>query len=453
MASAPVPVNAQLRSDLHAENRAIYLPAISKPFAVFVRDKALPGSMPFVASDLNFLDPASRMFHYPYALYSAGQHNTANAPEPDMVSQRDRTRTIVLGDSGGFQVSTIPGFFKQRMVIDNLRWMEQVADHSMVLDFPTGGIDLGNTQEHIDRLTGEGHDLQAINASNRLGLAYNACLLQTQLNNDQFLKSRVPGATNFLNVLQGRSEKESKCWYEAVKHYPFEGWAFAGHHQNRFSLMLARLIDMRDDGLLEKADWVHVLGVSVLPIGVLLTVVQRTIRKLYNPAIQFSFDTASAFRSGGAYQRMLSGATFDKHGWTIQYMAPSSIGRSEEHRNLGDLLEESLASEVRRRRVSRTAVSRVLTLGDLRDPATGDLTEAGRNLLTHHNVEALIDAHDAAHDIWFDDPVVRDPLLSPRSVHFLAAFIETILEMPTDEAKAEIKKAAREYLDVLRPDV
>lgn len=452
MPPAANPVNSQLRTQLHAENRAIYLPAISEAFTDFVANKAFPFPTSFGPAEMNFLDPASPIFHYPYALYSVGNHNTKVAPTPDMVSQRDRASTIVLGDSGGYQISTNKkqGYFQQRMVVDNMRWMESIADHSMVLDFPTGGIDGGMMAAHAARLKAAGHDLDAINAGNRLGLDYNACLLQTRLNNDDFVAHRAPGATRFLNVLQGRSERESKVWYDSVKHYPFEGWAFAGHHQNRFSLMLARLIDMRDDELLQKADWIHVLGVGVLPIGVMITQVQRTIRELYNPTIQFSFDTATPFSSAGALQQLFAGSTFDEAGWSFQMESQSYWDRADEGRNIGDLLEEYLESKSARRRVAaRTAVSKSVALGDIRDPATGKVTTPGRNLLVHHNVEALVDAHNIAHDTYYDDPIIRDPKLTPISLQTLAVFIDKILRMPTQEAYDTIRQN-KHHLDILR---
>ena len=57
-----------------------------------------------------------------------------------MVTTRDRNETVIVGDSGGYQIQTEkiefdPATTPQIM----LRWLEQVADWSMVLEFPTGG--------------------------------------------------------------------------------------------------------------------------------------------------------------------------------------------------------------------------------------------------------------------------------------------------------------------------
>ncbi len=465
-------VNSGLRADLASDNRAIYLPAISAVYAAFVLQPAF--AAPFVRAegerrptitprDLNFLDPANPHFRHPFALYSAGQSNTAIVPKPDMVSQRDRTATLVLGDSGGYQVSTTSGYFTPALVLQNMRWMEALADYSMVLDFPTGGIGPGKMAEHVERLNANGA-LDAINAVNRMGLDYNACLEQTKLNNDAFLANHAPGATAFLNVLQGRSEKESKFWYEAVKHYPFAGWAFAGHSQNRFSLLLARLLDMRDDGLLQKAEWIHVLGKSELGLGVLLTVVQRAVRRLYNPDFQISFDTASPFLQG-KNQRLYTGASLDEEDWPLHSMSPTELGAEFDTHNLGDLmlreLEKQNARQERCRRVARTLVSRNLRLGDIREPDTDPetdrefkLTSDGYWLAMHHNVEALVDAHDVAHDTFFDPGFIgrSSPFAPTHDMRLIAALIDNVLKMPTPEGMALIREH-RGVLDTFRAEV
>ena len=40
-----------------------------------------------------------------------------------------------------------------------LRWLEGVADQSMVLDFPTGGVATGAMVPHTEQLIAEGKDV------------------------------------------------------------------------------------------------------------------------------------------------------------------------------------------------------------------------------------------------------------------------------------------------------
>lgn len=101
----------------------------------------------FGADDLKFIKRSSKLCFYPWHLYSAGQGaQTANmATKTDWLTQTPREQGVVLlGDSGGFQLQqqTIPfdpATTPERM----LKWLERVADHSMTLDFPIGGIDKG----------------------------------------------------------------------------------------------------------------------------------------------------------------------------------------------------------------------------------------------------------------------------------------------------------------------
>lgn len=414
------------------ENCALYLPAISFGYAKFAHSGSFQRPLPFSAKDLNFLDPATPLFHYPWALFSAGQaaKSIAENDPPTMVSERDRSCTTVIGDSGGFQVQT--GAIKYRgpeTVRRMMRWLESQTDYSMVLDFPTGGIRSGQISKHTARLRGEGYgDLMDKAAQlNRQAQDFNTALVQTSVNNQQFVLERTAGATKFLNVLQGRNEAESKAWYEHVKHYPFEGWAFAGAHQNHFSLLVRRLLDMRNDGLLEKCDWLHVLGVSTLPIGCLLTVVQRAVREFVNPRFQISFDSASPFKSA-ANQSIMIGHTLDKHGWAIHYTPVSSLPPAHNSELLAELLCDRLDSMAdvhpRSRRLARSCIADVLPLAGLRDGGGVKLSGDGYYLLMHHNVQATIDAHRDAHELFFEDvPLIYDPVMTHAPIKTIAAMI------------------------------
>lgn len=153
--------------------------------------------------------------------------------------------------------------------------------------------------------------------SEKTGLTkFSDCLDVTEYNLHYFMKNRIPGATKFLNVLSGSSNENSKEWYELVKHFSIpesveamgytkdrtlEGWAFAGINMKNMNCVLSRLLDLRDDGLLEGKDWIHFLGIGRLDWACYLTSIERTLRKYYNPNINISFDAASPFVAAGAY--------------------------------------------------------------------------------------------------------------------------------------------------------
>ena len=73
-------------------------------------------------------------------------------------------------------------------------------------------------------------------------------------------------------MLSGSNEENSKTWYDAVKHFSnssfvqeaygdvnrtLEGYAFAGINMKHMYSVLSRLLDLREDGLLEGKDWIQ----------------------------------------------------------------------------------------------------------------------------------------------------------------------------------------------------
>jgi hypothetical protein len=131
----------------------------------------------------------------------------------------------------------------------------------------------------------------------------------TKYNNEYFMrhrKGKANGGTKILNVLQGANHADADRWYDLMKDYcdptkypdtHFDGWAMGGQNMCDVHLVLRRLVALRHDGLLQEGihDWMHFLGTSKLEWAVLLTDIQRAVRKYVNPAFTISFDCASPF--------------------------------------------------------------------------------------------------------------------------------------------------------------
>jgi hypothetical protein len=285
---------------------AVYLPAISSFYSTYVAKQRLED---FVPKDrippgfdrgiegMNFLNPEQGYFTYKYALYSAGHAQLdleKSVEQESMIQQRDRANTMILGDSGGYQIGKGvlkfdwlnfegPEANKTRKKI--LEWLELTADWSMMLDVPTWACD------HIH--------------SPKTGLkTFEDCLDKTKFNNDYFLKNRL-GQTKWLNVLQGSNWETAEAWYDGVKEFsdpngPYagreaEGWAFGGANMCKMDITLKRLMTLREDGLLKGKNWIHFLGTAQLDWSCYLTLIQREIRKHVNEEITISFDCASPF--------------------------------------------------------------------------------------------------------------------------------------------------------------
>jgi len=290
---------------------AVFLPAISGFYATFIgkqrnEEYVDPARFPQGLTDMeqmNWLNDQKGLFPYKWSLYSGGHANLDLSKQDwteDMVRNRD-PNTLILGDSGGFQIgkglwegdwkanSGCPKAQKKREQV--LAWLDGIADYGMILDIPTWVI----------------HDKVA---SAKCGIrTLEDAVEATKYNNDYFMKHRKGvknGGAKFLNVLQGVNHPDADRWYDLMKGYcdpvkypdtHFNGWAMGGQNMCDVHLILRRLVTLRHDNLLQEGvhDWMHFLGTSKLEWAVLLTVIQRNVRKYINPAFTISFDCASPF--------------------------------------------------------------------------------------------------------------------------------------------------------------
>jgi hypothetical protein len=386
--------------DLTSSNKdyAIFLPSISSIYVKMLSSNlmgkraGLPSGLRNGWDDLNFLKTNGDLFNYQWALYSAGhaEWDLAKSNQMEsMVQGRDRSRNVIVGDSGGFQFAT--GVLKwpwqpkknqdqsamqtdrDRTRMDLLRWLEHTADWSMIFDFPPGGIDLYG----VDDKTG---------IPKHPGLKSFADCLNGSIDNAHFfIKHRQPGATKFLNVLQGRNQHEGDVWWEACKDWPFESWAFANIQGHSTALNLRRLIIMRDGKYLDNRDWIHYLGNGKIKAATTLTTIQRTLRKHVNPRVTLSYDAASPFvmvAKGQAYysyainpnQLAFKGGPIpDSKGlkgdqtlfkdWIDQQIRNSNLASLKPQQSTFDqLFDHDLVS---RTSVAHSRISERITLGDI----------------------------------------------------------------------------------------
>jgi hypothetical protein len=103
----------------------------------------------------------------------------------------------------------------------------------------------------------------------------------------------------------------------------FNGWGMGGQNMCDIHLVLLRLVALRFDGLLEQGqhDWMHFLGTSKLEWAVLLTDIQRAVRKYHNPNFTISFDCASPFLATANGQIYINTETEDRTKWVYRMQA------------------------------------------------------------------------------------------------------------------------------------
>jgi hypothetical protein len=312
---------------------AYFLPATSGFYSTFIGKQRygnyvdparIPPSFQNGIESLNYLEPDKGAFYYDHCLYSAGHANldlTKQDDSEDMFRNRDRSTSWVLGDSGGFQIGkgvwpadwkdpNCPQAAKKRAQV--LTWMDSLMDYGMGLDIPAwvarspAGVKATGISSYAEAVQG------------------------TYINNDYFINNRN-GNCKFLNVLQGENHTDAEDWYQRMKHYcdpkkfsnHFNGWGMGGQNMCDIHLVLKRLVALRFDGLLEqgKQDWMHFLGTSKLEWAVLLTDVQRAVRKYHNPNFTISFDCASPFLATANGQIYIQTETEDRTKWVYRMQA------------------------------------------------------------------------------------------------------------------------------------
>ncbi|MGY6549450.1 MAG: hypothetical protein ACXIU7_10670 [Roseinatronobacter sp.] len=294
------------------DGKAIYLPSLQQGYAAFpfkdtrsVRDGDLPEK--FKLKDLDFLNPASKLWHCKYVLYSAGQFTRAQIRTPDMITER-KPGTVVIGDSGGYQIATgklpeLKGWAKQindplaleRRWLENisirdriLRWLDRYSDYAMTLDFP------------LFILKEKKSPFRNLSADQLIELTYQN--LKYFADN----RGKATGArAKLLNVLQDVGDDTGERWYQRVKDFDCEGWAFGGDTKNGIDPLLKWVRRLLDDGKINsKTEWLHVLQMSPPINSVLLTALQKRLRELLGNTITVSYDSSSPFQTSGISQQI-----------------------------------------------------------------------------------------------------------------------------------------------------
>jgi hypothetical protein len=454
---------------------AVYLPAISSFYSTYVAKQRLeefvpkdriPAGFDRGIEGMNFLNPEEGYFTYKYALYSAGhaQLDIIKAQtQESMIQQRDRNGTLILGDSGGYQIGkgvlkfdwlNFEGKEANATRQKILEWLEATADWSMMLDVPTWACD------HIH--------------SPKTGLkTFEDCLDKTRFNNDYFLKNRL-GATKWLNVLQGSDWDTAEQWYQGVKEFsdpkgPYagneaEGWAFGGANMCKMDVTLKRLMTLREDGLLKGKNWIHFLGTAQLDWSCYLTLIQRQIRKHINEELTISFDCASPFIAT-AHGLVYTNAQHTPKRWSvIMDKAPDNKALS------GSDVPFPFESEVGRR----------LTVGDICHYAPGMLNKIGKEgktswdsfayaLMMGHNVECHIIAVQRAQQLmdieiakvknkltWKHWKKVKNQDMSdeysdwvPRNILYFSSFVEDLFNTQSKSEAFDMIEQAMPFLKSL----
>ena len=387
---------------------AVFLPALSGFYATYIGKQRfdnyvdparIPSNFPNGCESLNYLNPDQGLFNYHWTLYSAGHAEldvNKHAPKEDMVRNRDRNNSWILGDSGGFQIGkgvwegdwkdpNCPKAQKKREQV--LTWMDAYMDYGMILDIPAWVARSPAGQ----KATGITSYMEAVEG--------------TYINNDWFIRNRN-GNCKFLNVLQGENHADAEDWYQRMKKYSdpkqypnehFNGWSMGGQNMCDVHLVLKRLIALRYDGLLEKGvqDFMHFLGTSKLEWATLLTDIQRAVRKHHNENYTITFDCASPFLATANGQIYIQNETQDRSKWTYR-MVPSVDDKK--YANDNRIFRDAVISDGVFKNFENSPITEELKVSDICTYAPGDLNKIGKEGKT--SWDSFSYAIQMGHNVW-----------------------------------------------------
>tara|TARA_R110000772_G_scaffold257510_1_gene374396 strand:+ start:57 stop:1604 length:1548 start_codon:yes stop_codon:yes gene_type:complete len=366
---------------------AIFLPALSSFYSTYIGAERYPDKVKSIIGDrlpkgipnmeaMNWLNKQEGLFPYKWSLYSAGHANMdldTFVPKEDMVRNRSAD-TLMVADSGGFQIAkgVWPGAWadtkdkaaqKKREAV--IKWQSGIANYGMTLDIPTW--------TYLDPKASEACGIKS----------YQDAVDATLFNNEFFMEARGSDL-KILNVLQGSNHTEADQWYNTMKKFcsdqydrPFEGWGMGGQNMCDLHLILRRLVTIIHDGLLEKGqhDWMHFLGTSKLEWALLLTDIQRSVRRHHNSNFTVSFDCASPFlatANGQVYTRLRA----DDRGKKWSYLMEATADRLK-YAYGADKFSDVVVRDGIHERFDDSPISERCTIGDICKYGVGDKNKIG----------------------------------------------------------------------------
>ena len=248
-------------------NRSIYIPAYSGgENSSFLNDaKHLlheDKSLRFYNSD--------GIYHYPYILVSAGHWYKKKTYSQDIGI--DLNKTIMLGDSGGYQLATGVLKYTPDIVAQIFEWLEDNTNYAINLDLPLyiySNIKIVSSLEEKLRVSKE---------------------------NFEYFYKNQKGKTKFLNVLHGRTIEDLDMWYDLVKEYDFPGgWAIGSANINDFYI-LQSFFYLYEKGRLHEFNKMkslfHILGFSRLQSLYIPLYLQKKLNEK-DVDIKITFDSSS----------------------------------------------------------------------------------------------------------------------------------------------------------------
>jgi len=431
-----------------AEKYALYFPSVQIASAKrmvntdILRDGAAPKRL--CGTDFNYLKPDNKYWHYRYCLATAEQYK---GKHDNAISDRHAS-TFVMGDSGGYQIGTgafadtaswwqyqnqpetIMALWRSSTIREEvLRWQQSQCDIAMTMDMPLWAMQEWASDSPFHKLTRQQ-------------------LTELTVENLEYIKDyRRVGSCQLLNVLQGDNDDDEDYWYNAVRHYGFEGWAFAGGVGRRGGIRnsVRMFLRLAEDGLLKPPyNWVHMLGLSIMTWCPILTQIQKCVREKHNSKFTISFDSSGAYQQAGKFSQYFVPNTFGsdlKSEWSmsgIDFPAYHTVATEQKP------LPLNKNHKLYAFRAMTSPIAKKLTLQDLcvnkSAYAKRVVDEFSDEVLINHNVYTYAKSTIAANEAVFATRTAPDIML--QAVDVIVELFNTADWRTKLEAKTDILEAA-----------
>jgi hypothetical protein len=178
-----------------------------------------------------------------------------------------------------------------------------------------------------------------------------------------------------------------------------------GQNKCDLHLVLRRLVALRFDGLLEPGlhDNIHFLGTSKLEWALLLTDIQRAIRKYHNPNFMVTFDCASPFLATANGQIYTETRTPDRAKWTYKMLA----GADDKKYALDSrLYRDAVLADGIFAKFENSPISENLKISDVCYYGPNDLNKIGK--IGRTSWDSFSYAIQMGHNIWMHINAVQE---------------------------------------------
>lgn len=228
----------------------------------------------------NFYSPSKdNLFNYPYILLSAHYNLTKDIKK---VYGVDLKKTLLLGDSGGFQIATGVLTLTDDLTKRIFNWLENNTTYAINLDLPP----------HVSSNT-------------KSAGIFNERMEKSMQNFEYFAKHQT-GKTKFLNVLHGREIKLIQRWYDRAKKFNDDftgGWAIGSASLSTYNVLLSLAFLFQNNEIkrlhdLNNKSLIHILGLSKPKDMIFLMYFVKKLEEIGLENIILTYDSSTPQTSG-----------------------------------------------------------------------------------------------------------------------------------------------------------